>query len=59
MLTHTTDTDLKDTLNPELTSEMAKHGITKKPIYYYYHGDYRYTSLRDALAQAKRTVVSA
>jgi hypothetical protein len=39
---------------PENVAEMEKYGITKKPIDYYFYGEYRYTTLRDALAQAKR-----
>lgn len=38
----------------ENVAEMEKYGITKKPIDYYFYGEYRYTTLRDALAQAKR-----
>ena len=39
---------------PENVAEMEKYGITKKSIDYYFHGKYRYTAWRDALAQAKR-----
>lgn len=36
--------------------EMAKYGITRVPVDYFHYGDFRYTSLKDAVAQAKRTV---
>lgn len=34
--------------------EMAKYGIIKKSTEHFYCGEYRYTNLRDAMAQAKR-----
>jgi hypothetical protein len=41
-------------INPEATEEMAKYGITRVPIDYFHYKGYRYTSLDDAIAQAKR-----
>jgi hypothetical protein len=38
----------------DATEEMAKHGITRVPIDYYYYGGFRYTNLEDAVAEAKR-----
>lgn len=35
-------------------AEMEKYGITTAPVDIFYHGEYRYSTLRDALAQAKR-----
>ena len=40
--------------NPEAAKEMAKYGITRVPVDYFYYGDFRYTNLKDAVAQAKR-----
>jgi hypothetical protein len=37
-----------------LAEDMAKYGITRVPVDYYHHGVFRYTSLKDALAQARR-----
>ena len=34
--------------------EMAKYGILRVTVNYYHYGDFRYTSLKDAVAQAKR-----
>ncbi len=34
--------------------EMAKYGITREPVDYYIFDTFRYTSLKDAIAQAKR-----
>ena len=34
--------------------EMAKYGITCVPVDYFHLGDFRYTNLKDAVAQAKR-----
>lgn len=36
--------------------EMAAYGIKRVPVDYFYFRDFRYTSLSDALAQAKRAV---
>ena len=35
-------------------AEMAKYGITRVPIDYFHYQEFRYTNLRDAVAQAKR-----
>jgi hypothetical protein len=44
--------------NPSVTDEaaeeMAKYGITRVPTDHFYYKEYRYTSLDDAIAQAKR-----
>jgi hypothetical protein len=34
--------------------EMAKYGITRVPTDYFHYKEYRYTSLDDVIAQAKR-----
>jgi hypothetical protein len=36
--------------------EMAKYGITRVPVDYFHYGVFRYTNLKDAMAQAKRTI---
>lgn len=41
-------------LSPETNEEMVKFGITRVPVDYFYCGEYRYTNLKDAIAQAKR-----
>jgi hypothetical protein len=38
----------------EPNDEMAKYGITRVPVDYFHYGDFRYTNLKDAVAQAKR-----
>lgn len=40
--------------NAESAVELAKLGITRKSVDYFYVGKYRYTDLKDAIAQAKR-----
>jgi uroporphyrinogen-III synthase len=40
--------------SPETTEELAKYGITRVPVDYFYYGRYRYTNLEDAVAEAKR-----
>ena len=37
-----------------IAEDMAKYGITRVPIDYYYYKEYRYTNVEDAIAQAKR-----
>lgn len=36
------------------SDKMVKYGITRSPIDYFYYGRFRYTSLEDAVAEAKR-----
>ena len=40
--------------NPEMQKEMAEHGITRTLVECFHYGDFRYSNLKDALAQAKR-----
>lgn len=40
--------------DPTDRDEMAKYGITCVPVDYFHCGDFRYTNLADAIAQAKR-----
>jgi hypothetical protein len=46
-------------LSPEDQEEMTKFGITRTQVDNFHYGAYRYTNLRDALAQAKRAVEKA
>ena len=41
-------------LNAGSTTDLAKHGITRTQVDYFYLGKYRYTDLKDAIAQAQR-----
>lgn len=34
--------------------EMARYGIVLVPVDYFHYGKFRYTNLKDAVAQAKR-----
>ena len=46
---------LSDTnLDGKALEEMAKYGITSSQISQFAYGDYRYTNLEDAIAEAKR-----
>jgi hypothetical protein len=52
----TSPADAKETspaINAE-SSEMAKYGITRIPVDYFHYREFRYTNLKDAVAQAKR-----
>jgi hypothetical protein len=42
-----------------MTAELTKYGITRKTINVFFIGNYRYSNLRDAIAQAKRMTVEA
>ena len=44
----------KLTVGDDAAEEMAKYGITRVPTDYFHYKEYRYTSLDDAIAQAKR-----
>lgn len=39
---------------PEVTEEMVKFGVTRVAVDYFLCGNFRYTNLEDAVAQAKR-----
>ena len=41
-------------ITPEMLEEMEKYGISTFPVHYFQLGQYRYTNLKDAVAQAKR-----
>lgn len=53
-MTQTISTDPQAPLSPEVAATMEKFGITRKSVDYFFLGEYRYATLRDALAQAKR-----
>jgi hypothetical protein len=40
--------------SPDSTEEIARYGITRVPVDYFYYGGFRYTNLEDAVAEAKR-----
>jgi hypothetical protein len=42
------------TVGDDADEEMAKYGITRVSANYFHYKEYRYTSLNDALAEAKR-----
>lgn len=41
-------------VSSEAAEDMAKYGITRVPVDYFHFGGFRYTNLKDAVAQAKR-----
>jgi hypothetical protein len=41
-------------LTEDATAQMARYGITRVPVDYFYFREFRYTSFADALAQAQR-----
>lgn len=48
-------TPARDTLvESEEIGMMATYGITRVPVDYYHFKEFRYTNLRDAVAQARR-----
>lgn len=42
------------TLSPEAEAEMVKFGITRVPVDYFHWQQFRYTNLKEAVAQARR-----
>lgn len=55
------DTQMTDELsnsrsvaNPVEAEAMARYGIVLVPVDYFHYGKFRYTNLKDAIAQAKR-----
>lgn len=43
-----------EVVDAESASEMERYGIVRVPIDYFHVGGFRYTSLKEAIAQAKR-----
>ncbi len=46
------------TTSPTDIEEAAKYGVTRVPVDYFHYGEYRYTNLADAIAEAKRARTS-
>lgn len=44
-------------LSPADHADMKKFGITYVPVDYFHIGEYRYSKLADAIAEAKRRLV--
>lgn len=38
----------------ESDAEMKRYGITQVPAHFYEYGGYRYTNVKDAIAEARR-----
>jgi len=50
---------LASAFSPEVAEEMLKFGITRVSIEHFRYKDFRYTNVRDAIAQAKRQQAGA
>ena len=49
------DIDKSDpAMSLDLGAELAKYGITRVPVDYFHFRGFRYTNLKDAIAEAKR-----
>ena len=46
--------DARSTTKATDAEEMERYGIVLIPVDYFHFGNFRYTSLKDAVAQAKR-----
>ena len=53
-MTPTDGAEASTVSSPEASNEMAKYGITCVPVDYFHFGSFRYTNLKDAIAEAKR-----
>jgi hypothetical protein len=51
--------ELASALSPEVAKEMLKFGITRVSIDHFHYKDFRYTNVKDAIAQAKRQQAGA
>jgi hypothetical protein len=49
-----THSHFEDKLRPITEAEMLCAGITRVPADMFYYKDYKYTNLKDAMAQSKR-----
>ncbi|MGE0409487.1 MAG: hypothetical protein AB7P23_09540 [Amphiplicatus sp.] len=53
-MTATQQAEINSVEASDAEKEMTKYGIKMVTLNYFYYGKYRYTDLRDAVAQAKR-----
>lgn len=53
-MSQSTHEDTASKADQEQVNEMLKHGITKTSVDYFHLDEFRYTSLEDAVAAAKR-----
>ncbi|HEY0626979.1 MAG TPA: hypothetical protein VGD10_09620 [Allosphingosinicella sp.] len=53
-MTSSTHAQPSDTSPAEMDAQMKKHGIIRVPADYFEYGGYRYTNLKDAVAEALR-----
>ena len=51
--------ELASAFGPDVTKEMVKFGITRVSIDHFHYKDFRYTNVKDAIAQAKRQQAGA
>ena len=51
-------TNIDNTSASDIAEQMTKYGITRTTVDQFHFGDYRYSSFRDALAQAKRSAAT-
>lgn len=53
-MTQTTDRNSLTGEDPEMHKQMTEHGITRTLVECFHYRDFRYSNLKDAIAQAKR-----
>lgn len=53
-MSDTTTDEQQSAEDDGMAEELTKYGITRKTINVFLIGEYRYSNLRDAIAQAKR-----
>ena len=51
--------ELPSAFGPDVAEEMLKFGITRVSIDHFHYKDFRYTNVKDAIAQAKRQQAKA
>jgi hypothetical protein len=50
--------ELASAFGPEAADEMLRFGIAQVSVDYFHYKEFRYTNLKDAIAQAKRQQIS-
>ena len=51
--------ELASAFGPEVAKEMLRFGIARVSISHFHYKDFRYTNVKDAIAQAKRQQAGA
>lgn len=53
-MTYSQPSEERPTIVADIADQMAAYGITRVPVDYFHVGEFRYSNLEDAIAEARR-----